>query len=138
MTLPIDGESVTVPVSEKVYVSLRTKSAREAKDGFQIALNRLAAYWDSLRTEPLALTPIQVKALAGETYRNAVKRLDSDFDFRDGIETFVEEYGTTTQSFFEEGYEPQVAERLASIEMGDFALSGTSIILAKPMPRRDG
>gem|GEM_PF-7084941 len=30
-------------------MSLRTKSAREAKDRFQIALNRLAAYWDSLR-----------------------------------------------------------------------------------------
>jgi len=119
VTLPINGESVTVTVTDKVYVSLRTKSAREAKDRFQIALNRLAAYWDSLRAKPVTLTPIEVKALAGETYRNAVKRLDSDFDFRDGIETFVEEYGATTQSFIEEGYEPQVAERLASIEMGD-------------------
>ena len=98
------------------------KSAREAKDRFQIAQNRLAAYWDSLRTVPVALTPIQVKALAGETYRNAVDRLDADFDFRDGIESFVEEYGATPQGFIEEGYEPQLAERLASIEMGSRTL----------------
>ncbi|OYW62344.1 MAG: hypothetical protein B7Z40_17030 [Bosea sp. 12-68-7] len=49
VTLPINGESVTVTVSGKVYVSLRTKRAREAKDRFQIALNRLAACGDSLR-----------------------------------------------------------------------------------------
>ncbi len=119
VTLPIDGESVTVTVSDKVYVSLRTKSAREAKDRFQIALNRLAAYWDSLRTVPVALTPIQVKALAGETYRNAVDRLDADFDFNDRIEAFAEEYNATTQVFIGKGYAPKVAERLASIEMDD-------------------
>ncbi len=119
VTLPINGESVTVTVSDKVYVSLRTKSAREAKDRFQIALNRLAAYWDSLRTVPVALTPIEVKALAGETYRNAVDRLDADFAFNDRIEAFAEEYNATTQVFIDKGYAPKVAERLASIEMDD-------------------
>nr|WP_305683003.1 DUF6538 domain-containing protein [Bosea sp. (in: a-proteobacteria)] len=72
MTLPINGESVTVTVTDKVYVSLRTKSAREAKDRFQIALNRLVAYWDSLRTVPVALTPTEVKALAVVQYRTVI------------------------------------------------------------------
>ncbi len=119
VTLPIDGESVTVTISDKVYVSLRTKSAREAKDRFQAALNRLAAYWDSLRTEPLALTPIQVKALAGETYRNAVERLDTDFDFIDRTEAFAQEYAAATQILIDRGCTPKMAERLASIDMGD-------------------
>jgi integrase len=119
VTLPIADEAITVTISDKVYVSLRTKSARDAKKRFQTALGRLAAYWDSLRTEPLALTPVQVKALAGETYRNAVERLDADFDFGDRIGAFAEEYGATTQVFIEKGYAPQVAERLASIEMDD-------------------
>jgi hypothetical protein len=59
VNLPIDGESVTVTVSDKVYVSLRTKSAREAKDRFQIAFHRLAAYWDSLRAAPQRLPPFR-------------------------------------------------------------------------------
>jgi len=120
VTLPIDGESVTVTVSDKVYVSLRTKSAREAKDRFQIALNRLAAYWDSLRTSVQTLSPIEVKALAGETYRNAVDRLDADFDFNDRIEAFAQEYRDATQWHLDQGVDdPKVAERLASIEMQD-------------------
>ncbi len=52
MTLPINGESVTVTVSDKVYMSLRTKSAREAKDRFQIALNRLAVIQHRSATPP--------------------------------------------------------------------------------------
>lgn len=52
VTLPIDGESVTVTVSDKVYVSLRTKSAREAKDRFQIALNSLAVIQHRSATPP--------------------------------------------------------------------------------------
>ena len=103
VTLPIKGQSVTVTVTDKVYVSLRTKSAREAKDRFQIALNRLATYWDSLRTVPVALTPIQVKALAGETYRSAVERLDADFDFDDRIEASARDDGAATQSFIDKG-----------------------------------
>lgn len=114
VTLPIDGESVTVTVTDKVYVSLRTKSAREAKDRFQIALNRLATYWDSLRTVSVALTPIQVKALAGETYRNAVERLDADFDFDDRIEASARDDGAATQSFIDKGCPPKVAERRAA------------------------
>ncbi|AOG05607.1 hypothetical protein BSY19_1074 [Bosea sp. RAC05] len=38
MTLPVANESVTVTVSDKVYVSLRTKSAREVTDSFRPAL----------------------------------------------------------------------------------------------------
>ena len=119
VTLPIDGESVTVTVSDKVYVSLRTKSAREAKDRFQIAFHRLAAYWDSLRAAPQQLTPLQTKALAGETYRSAVSKLDEDFVFGEAIEAFAEDYRAATQTLIDQGHEPQVAERLASIEMGD-------------------
>ncbi|KRE03568.1 hypothetical protein ASE63_26015 [Bosea sp. Root381] len=65
VTLPIAGETVTVTVSDKVYVSLRTNSAREAKDRFQAALGRLAAYWDSLRTSVHAPTLIEVGSAGG-------------------------------------------------------------------------
>jgi len=92
VTLPIAGDPVTVTISDKVYISLRTKSAREAKDCFQAALGRLAAYWDSLRASVHTLTPIEVKALAGEAYRDAVNKLDADYDFNDRIEAFVTEY----------------------------------------------
>ena len=120
VTLPIAGESVTVTISDKVYVSLRTKSAREAKERFQAALGRLLAYWDSLRTPEQTLTPLQVKALAGETYRKAVERLDADFDFNDQIEAFVQEYRDATQWHLDNGVDdPKVAERMASIEMQD-------------------
>ena len=120
VTLPIAGKSVTITVSDKVYVSLRTKSAREAKERFQAALGRLLAYWDSLRTPEQTLTPLQVKALAGETYRHAAERLDSDFDFNDRIEAFVQEYRDATQLHLDNGVDdPKMAERMASIEMQD-------------------
>jgi hypothetical protein len=35
--LPIADEPVTVTISDKVYVSLRTKNARDAKKRFQAA-----------------------------------------------------------------------------------------------------
>ncbi|WP_156330513.1 hypothetical protein [Bosea vaviloviae] len=41
MTLPMADESATVTVPNKAYVSLRTKSARGARNSFKIALNRL-------------------------------------------------------------------------------------------------
>ncbi len=120
VTLPIAGESVTVTVSDKVYVSLRTKSAREAKERFQTALGRLAAYWDSLRIAPLALKPGEVKALAGESYRDAVKQFETDYDFNDQIEAFVQEYDQATQWHLDHGVDdPKLAERMASIEMQD-------------------
>lgn len=57
VTLPINGESVTVSVTDKVFVSLRTKSAREARDRSQIVLNRLAASRGSRRAKPSWLLP---------------------------------------------------------------------------------
>ena len=120
VTLPIACESVTVTISDKVYVSLRTKSAREAKERFQTALGRLAAYWDSLRVAPLALKPAEVKALAGESYRDAVEQLEGDYAYNDRIEAFVREYDEATQWHLDHGIDdPVAAEREASIEMQD-------------------
>ena len=146
VTLPIANDPITVTISDKVYVSLRTKSAPEANRRFQDALSRLSSYWDSLRVGPDALKPYEVKALAAESCREAVAQLDADFAFNDRIEAFVNECEEGIQWRPDNGVDdPVSAEREASIEMqdplalhafalrhGDGLLSRDEIVEAEP------
>ena len=79
--VPIDGTQVTVRLSDKVIVSLRTRDPALAKTRFSEAESALVRHWDALRRGPLPLTHVQLVALAGECYRAAVKAFEDDPDY---------------------------------------------------------
>ncbi len=67
VTLPLGDSDVTVRPSDTVIVSLRTKDAAVAKSRFSTAEAALSRHWDALRQGPVALTHLQLVALAGES-----------------------------------------------------------------------
>ena len=73
LTLPVDGDDVTVKIGDKVVVSLRTKDRREAKLRFQHAAARLDAFFTASRAAPEALTYKDIVALSGDSYRRFVE-----------------------------------------------------------------
>lgn len=92
LTLPIGDSHATVTVTDKVFVSLRTKDPETAKTRFRLAMHALDQYFDSLANGPQPLTRTQRVALAGDIYREAARDLDTDDDFLDAIEATTSEF----------------------------------------------
>lgn len=92
LTLPIGDSHATVTVTDKVFVSLRTKDPDTAKTRFRLAMHALDQYFEALANGPQPLTRIQRVALAGEIYREAARELDTDDGFLDAIEATTSEF----------------------------------------------
>jgi len=78
VSLPVAGEQCSVVIGDKVFLSLRTKEARVAKERFPLALNALNAFYESLGQPPQSLGRADVRALAGDIYKQAVHEIDHD------------------------------------------------------------
>ena len=78
MTLPVHDALVTVAVTGKVFLSLRTKDPALARTRFTQAQAALVRYWDSVRAGPRPLTHKQLVALAGDVYRQRVEAIEAD------------------------------------------------------------
>ena len=74
VTLPVADALVTVGVTDKVFLSLRTKDAALARARFVEAYGALVRHWEALRSGPKPLTHKQLVALAGDAYRERVAR----------------------------------------------------------------
>ncbi len=81
VTLRLDGRPVAVKASDKVIVSLRTKSPDAAKVRFAEAHASLAQHWTMVRQSPLPLTHKQVVAIAGVFYRQQVALREREAGF---------------------------------------------------------
>lgn len=92
LTLPIGDAHATVTVTDKVFVSLRTKDPETAKTRFRLAAHALDQYFDALAKGPQPLTRTQRTALVGDIYREAVRDLESDDSFLDAIEATTTEF----------------------------------------------
>ncbi|PZR85539.1 MAG: hypothetical protein DI537_30685 [Stutzerimonas stutzeri] len=92
LTLPIGDSHATVTVTDKVFVSLRTKDPEIAKSRFRLAMHALDQYFDALANGPQPLTRTQRTALVGEIYREAARDLDADDSVLDDIEAVTSEF----------------------------------------------
>jgi integrase len=92
VTLPIADAHATVTISDKVFVSLRTKDPDTAKARFRGAAHALSQFFDALAHGPEPLTRTQRTALAGDIYRGAARDLDTDGAFLDAIEATTSEF----------------------------------------------
>jgi integrase len=132
LTLPIGDAHATVTVTDKVFVSLRTKDPETAKTRFRLAAHALDQYFDALAKGPQPLTRTQRTALVGNIYRDAVRDLDGDDSFLDAIEATNTEFdanvahhlGTTPADATLDGIparpaDEKTAELLAAIDMYD-------------------
>ncbi len=72
---------VTVGVTDKVFLSLRTKDAALARTRFVEAYGALVRHWEALRAGPKPLTHKQLVALAGDAYRERVARFEDDPEY---------------------------------------------------------
>lgn len=77
LSLPIGDSHATVTVTDKVFMSLRTKALDTAKTRFRLAVHALDQYFDALANGPQPLTRTQRVALAGDIYREAARDLDT-------------------------------------------------------------
>lgn len=131
LTLPIGDSHATVTVTDKVFVSLRTKDPDTAKTRFRLAMHALDQYFDALVNGPQPLTRIQRVALAGEIYREAARELDTDDGFLDTIEATTSEFESNVahhlgKTSAEDGphgegqpADEKTAELMAAIDMYD-------------------
>ncbi len=92
VTLPVGDSHATVTLTEKVFVSLRTKDPETAKSRFRLAIHALDEFFEALATGPRPLTRTQRAALVGDIYREAVRDLDTDDSMLDAIETITTEF----------------------------------------------
>ena len=123
VSLPVAGEQYSVVVSDKVFLSLRTKEAKIARERFPLALNALNAFFESLGQPPQALGRADVRALAGEIYKQAVSDIDHDDTVADEVEAYRDAFAEATVHHLSEGASEKIAELEAAIEMpGERAL----------------
>ena len=119
VTLPVADEQVAVSVTDKVYMSLRTKEAKVAKVRFPIALDALNGFFASLAEPPQALGRAQVVALAGEIYKDAVNEIDRDNAIADAVESCRDEMAEDVAHYVRQGAPESSAELEAAIDSQD-------------------
>ena len=135
LTLPIGDSHATVTLTDKVFVSLRTKDPEIAKSRFRLAMHALDHYLDALANGPQPLTRTQRAALVGDIYREAARDLASDDAVLDAIEATTSEFeanvahhlGTSSDDDAPDGAasdtakpaDEKTAELLAAIDMYD-------------------
>lgn len=95
LTIPIGDSHATVTVTDKVFVSLRTKDPEIAKSRFRLAMHALDQYFGALANGPQPLTRTQRTALVGEIYREAARDLDADDSVLDAIEVVTSEFDSS-------------------------------------------
>ncbi len=76
--LPVGDASVRIKITDKVFLSLRTKDPILARTRFTAAFAALVRHWEAVRTGPKPLTHKQLVALAGETYRRVAQEVEDD------------------------------------------------------------
>jgi integrase len=96
VTLPIGDAHATVTLTDKAFVSLRTKNPETAKSRFRVALQALDQFFDALAAGPQPLTRTQRTALVGDIYRQAAGDLDADDSMLDAIEATVAAFDANT------------------------------------------
>lgn len=138
VSLPVAGEQCSVVISDKVFLSLRTKEAKVAKERFPLALNALKAFYESLGQPPQTLGPVQVRALAGEIYKQAVHEVDHDGAIAEEFQAYRDELASVTAQHLEAGESEKMAELEAAIEMpGERALIAWGLKYGDPMISRE-
>ena len=78
VSLPVGDQLVTVSLTQKVFLSLRTKDANQARERFAASYAALVAHWAAARNGPKPLTHKQLVALAGEAYVFLAQSLEND------------------------------------------------------------
>ena len=76
--LPVGDALATVSVTDKIFLSLRTKDPNVARERFAATYAALVAHWIAAREGPKPLTHRQIVALAGETYRRRIETIEGD------------------------------------------------------------
>jgi len=138
VSLPVAGEQCSVVISDKVFLSLRTKEAKVAKERFPLALNALTAFYESLGQPPQALGRADVRALAGEIYKQAVHDIDHDDAIADEVEAYRDAFAEATDHHLSEGASEKIAELEAAIEMpGERALLAWGLKHGDPQISRE-
>lgn len=123
VSLPVAGEQYSVVVSDKVFLSLRTKEAKIARECFPLALAALNAFFESLGQPSQDLGRADARALAGEIYKQAVSDIDHDDAVADEVEAYRDAFAEATAHHLSEGASETIAELEAAIEMpGERAL----------------
>lgn len=111
--VPLAGKQCSVATSDKVFLSLRTNEAKVAKEQAPFALN---AVYESLGQPPRTLGRAEVRALAGEVYKQAVHEIDHDDAIADEVETYRDSLAEATAYHLSEGASEKIAEIEAAIE----------------------
>jgi integrase len=138
VSLPVAGEQCSVVISDKVFLSLRTKEAKVAKERFPLALNALTAFYASLGQPPQALGPVQVRALAGEIYKQAVHEVDHDGTIAEEFQLYRDDLANVTAQHLDAGASETIAELEAAIEMpGERALIAWGLKHGDPLISRE-
>lgn len=135
VTLPVADRHATVTITDKVFLSLRTKDPETAKVRFRGAAHALSHFFDALARGPEPLSRTQRTALAADIYRQAARDLDTDDTFLDAIETTTTEFDAGVAhylarkpndaatddetSYDEKPFDEKTAELLAAIDMYD-------------------
>lgn len=131
LTLPIGDSHATVTVTDKVFVSLRTKDPETARTRFRLAMHALDRFLAALANGPQPLTRTQRTALVGDIYREAMRDLDTNDGFADAIEATTAEFdanvahhlATTSDEDARDGArqpaDVKTAELMAAIDMYD-------------------
>jgi integrase len=120
VTLPVADSHATVTITDKVFLSLRTKDPDKAKARFPVAARALSAFFDALARGPQPLTRTQRTALVGDIYREAARDLDTDDSFLDAIEAHRTEYeANIAHHLVETNGNEKAAELEAAIDMYD-------------------
>jgi len=96
VTLPIGDAHATVTLTDKAFVSLRTKDPETAKSRFRVAYQALVQFFDALAAGPQSLTRTQRTALVGDIYRQAARDLDAHDSMLDAIEATVAAFDAGT------------------------------------------
>ena len=138
VSLPAGDEHHSVVIGDKVVFSLRTKEPKVAKERFPLALNALNAFFESLGRPPQSLGRADVRALAGEIYKQAVSDIDHDDAVADEVEAYREAFAEATQHHLSEGASEKIAELEAAIEMpGERALLAWGLKHGDPQISRE-
>ncbi|MBN9467294.1 MAG: hypothetical protein J0J10_00835 [Bosea sp.] len=138
VSLPAGDQHHSVLVGDKVVFSLRTKDPKVAKERFPLALNALNAFFESLGRPPQSLGRADVRALAGEIYKQAVSDIDHDDAVADEVEAYRDAIAEATQHYLSEGASEKIAELEAAIEMpGERALLAWGLKHGDPQISRE-
>ena len=100
--LPVEDRLVTIAVTDKVFLSLKTKDPTLARTRFVAAYGALVRHWEAVRTGPKPLTHKQLVALAGYAYRERVARFENDPNY--GPDTLRRQVAVAEDAFREWKY----------------------------------